>query len=157
MSSSGFSPSLVIERPACRRVQAFILCLIVLAVAAVSYGGLPGWAGITGVLLATAYGIHELRRASPRAPRYVASIRLTDDGRFMLGLACDPDSLVPASVVSSWTLLGMAAGIGFAGDGGDPAEVIVFRHRMAPDTWRRLAVRLRHPPVQRAGSCGSPH
>jgi hypothetical protein len=32
----------------------------------------------------------------------------------------------------------------FAGDPAGRAEVILFRDRVPPDAWRRLAVRLRH-------------
>lgn len=144
MSSSGFSPSLVIDRPGCRRVQALILCSMLLAAAALADGGLAGWPQAVALLLVGGGGLCGLRRASPRAPRYVARILVTVDGHFLLGLAGNPGALVPASVVRHWSLPGIAVGLAFAGDQALRAEAILFRDRVPPDTWRRLAVRLRH-------------
>jgi hypothetical protein len=144
MSSSGFSPSLVIDHPRCRRVQALILCATLLAAAALGHGGLTGWLHALALLLVGGGGLRELRRASPRAPRYVARILVTADGRFLLGLARDPDTLLPVIVVHHWTLPGIAVGLAFAGAQMERAEVILFRDRVPRDAWRHLAVRLRH-------------
>ena len=150
MSSSGFSPSLVIDRHRCRRVQALIACSIVLALAAVGYGGLPPGPQALLAVLVVASGFRELYRASPRAPGYVSRIVVTGDGHFLLGFARDPGSLVPVAVVNSWRLPGVAVGLAFAGDRTDRAEVILFRDRVPPDAWRRLGVSLRH--ALRAGN-----
>lgn len=150
MSSSGFSPSLVIDHHRCHRVQALIACSIVLALAAVGSGGLPAWPRALGLLLVVACGFRELYRASPRAPGYVSRIVVTGEGRFLLAFARDPGSLVPVAVVNSWRVPGVAVGLAFAGDRTDRAEVILFRDRVPPDAWRRLAVSLRH--ALRAGN-----
>jgi hypothetical protein len=144
MSSSGFSPSLVIDHHRCRRVQALIGCSTVLALAALGYGGLPPWPHGLGVLLVVAGGLRELKRASPHAPGHVSQIVVTGDGGFLLGLAGAPGSLVPAAVSSSWRLPGVAVGLAFVVDQTDRAGVILFRDRLSPDAWRRLAVSVRH-------------
>lgn len=144
MSSSGFSPSLVIDRPGCRRVQALILCSMLLALAALGYGGLAGWLQAVAVLLVAGGGTFELRRASPRAPRWVTRIVVTADGRFLLGLARDPATLVPAVVENCWVLRGIAVGLAFSCVGAERVDAILFRDRVPPHTWRRLAVRVRH-------------
>lgn len=143
MSSSGFSPSLVIDRPGCRRVQATILCSMLLALAALGYGGLPASLQALAALLVLAGGLVELRRASPRASRYVTRIVVTADGRFLLGLASDPATLLPGAVENCWALPGIAVGLAFS-CGAGRVDAILFRDRIPPDAWRRLAVRLRH-------------
>lgn len=145
MSSSGFSRNLVVDRPGCRRVQVLIACLMLLSLAALGYGGLPGWPGVLVALLATAGGWRELRRASPHAARFVERIVVTGDGRFLLVLAGDPATLVPSVVVHSWTVPGVAVGLAFDTEGNRRVPpIILFRDRVPADTWRRMAVRLRH-------------
>jgi hypothetical protein len=114
------------------------------ALAALGYGGLPPWPRALAVLFVLGYGIRELQRASPRAPSYVSRMVVTADGCFLLGLARDPGNPVPAAMAHSWRLPGIAVGLAFAGDRTGRAEVILFRDRVPPDAWRRLAVRLRH-------------
>ncbi|MBL8201948.1 MAG: hypothetical protein JNK40_13360 [Chromatiales bacterium] len=144
MSSSGFSPSLAIDRPGCHRVQALILCTSLLALGALGYGGLPGPLQVLAAVLVVGSGLREFRRASPRSPYYVARILVTADGRFLLGLGRDPATLQPAVVVNYWNLPGVAMGLAFAGGEAQRTEVILFRDRVPPDAWRRLTVRLRH-------------
>lgn len=144
MSSSAFSPSLVIDRPWCRRAQALILCSVLLALAGIGSGGVTGWPQAIAVLLVAAGGAFELRRASPHAPRFVTRIVVMADGRFLLGLARDPASLAPAVVQNRWVLRGMVVGLAFSCGEGERVDLILFRDRVPPDSWRRLAVRLRH-------------
>lgn len=144
MSSSGFSPSLVIDRPGCRRVQGLILCSMLLALAALGYGGLPAGLQALAAVFIAAGGAFELRRASPHAPRCIRRIVVTTDGRFLLGLARDPATLVPAAVENCWALRGIAVGLAFSCGGAERVDAILFRDRVPPDAWRRLAVRLRH-------------
>lgn len=151
-SSSGFSPTLVIDHPRCRRVPALITCSILLAVAALGYGGLPPLQSAFAGLLVLAYGLRELRNASPHAPRYVSRLVVTPDGRFFLGFAREPGRLVPVAVVNSWRLPGIAVGLAFASEPAVRAELILFRDRVPPVAWRHLAVRLRH--ALRAGDGG---
>jgi hypothetical protein len=117
---------------------------MLLSLAALGYGGLPGWLLALAVLLVAGGGALELRRASPRAPRCVTRIVVTADGRFLLGLARDPAALVPAAVEHCWGLCGVAVGLVFSCAGTGRVDAILFRDRIPPDTWRRLAVRLRH-------------
>lgn len=144
MSSSGFSPSLVIDHAGCRRVQALILCAMLLALAALAYGGLPGGLQALATLLVAVGGFIELRRASPRASRRVSRILVTPDGAFLLGRAGDPAALVPAALGHCWELRGIAVGATFYCGRAERVDVILFRDQVPPDTWRRLAVRLRH-------------
>jgi len=143
-SSSGFSRTLVIDHTRCRRVPALIACSILLALAALGFGGLPPLESAFTGLLILAYGLRELRNASPRAPRYVSRLEVAPDGRYFLVFAGEPGKLVPVVVVSTWTLPGIAVGLAFAGKPAGRAELIVFRDRVPPDAWRHLAVRLRH-------------
>ena len=117
---------------------------MLLALAALGYAGLPGHLQAVAVSLVLGGGLLELRAASPRSPRYVARLRVTAEGRFLLGLARDPDCLVPMAVVSCWTLPGIAVGLAFTGADATRANAILFRDRVPADAWRRLAVRLRH-------------
>ncbi len=146
MSSSAFSPSLVIDRPGCRRAQALVLCSVLLALAGIGSGGVTGWPQAIAMLLVAAGGVFELRRASPRSPRFVTRIVVTADGGFLLGRARDPDpaSLAPAVLRNCWLLRGVAVGLAFSDGAGERVDLILFRDRVPPDSWRRLAVRLRH-------------
>jgi len=144
VSSSGFSPSLVIDRPGCRRTQALVLGAVLLAVTAINHGGLPPGGHAVALALVAGYGLWSLRRASPGAPAYVTRLVVTADGAFLLGLAGDPANLVPASVAGWWRLPGVAMGVAFASGRTRIAEAILFRDRVPPGTWRRLAVRLRY-------------
>lgn len=117
---------------------------MLLALAALGYAGLPGHLQAVAASLVIGGGLLELRAASPRSPGYVARLRVTADGGFLLGLARDPDCLVPMAVVSCWTLPGIAVGLAFAGADGTRANAILFHDRVPADAWRRLAVRLRH-------------
>ncbi len=144
LSSSGFSRSLVIDRPRCRRVQGLIACSITLALVALGQGGLPPWPSAFAAVLVAGYGLRELRRASPRAAGYVSRIVVTGDGHFLLAFGRDPRSLIPVTIVNFWQLPGVAVGLAFAGDPAQRAELILFRDRVSPDAWRHLAVRLRH-------------
>lgn len=145
MSSSGFSPTLAIERPDCRRVRVLILCAVLLALAALAYGGLPEWGRALVALLAMGYGWREFRHASPRSPLYVTRIVITADGRILVGRARDPAALAPAALVHHWIWPGLAAGLALAPGDGQRADVILFRDSLPPETWRRLTVCLRHP------------
>jgi hypothetical protein len=144
MSSSGFSSSLVIDRPGCRRTQGLILCSMLLALAALGYGGLPAALQAVAMAFVAAGGAFELRRVSPHAPRCVTRIVVTTDGHFLLGLAGDPATLVPAAVENCWALRGIAVGLAFSCGGAGRVDALLFRDRVSPDAWRRLAVRLRH-------------
>ncbi len=115
-----------------------------LALVALGYGGLPPLPRAFATMLVGFYGYLELRRAGPRAPRYVSRIVVTGDGCFQLGFAREPGNLVPVTVVSFWRLPAIAVGLAFAGGPTQHAQVILFRDRLPPDTWRHLAVRLRH-------------
>jgi len=150
MSSSGFSPSLAIDRAGCRRVQALVLVAILLALAALAHGGLPPWLQAAAIFLVVGGGLRELRRVSPRAPRYVARIIVAADGQFLLGLTGEPGTLLPATVMNTWTLPGLAIGMAFTGSDDSRVAVILFRDRTPADAWRRLAVRLRHGGWQEA-------
>jgi len=117
-----------------------------LALVALGHGGLPPWPRALAALFVVGYGLRELQRASPRAPGYVSRIVVRGDGCFLLGFTRDPGSPVPVVMAHHWRLPGIAVGLAFSGDPAGRAEVILFRDRVAPDAWRRLAVRLRHAP-----------
>lgn len=143
MSSSGFSLSPDIERPGCHRVQGLIACGMFLALAALAGGGLPGpWAAVVAALIVGA-GYCHLKRASPRHPAYVVRIRVRGDGGFQIAVAGNPDVLVPAGVKRHWMLPGVAVGLVFAGEQAGDRQALLFRDRVPPDSWRRLAVCLR--------------
>jgi hypothetical protein len=144
MSSSGFSPSLVIDRPGCRRVQGLILCSMVFAIAGIGFGGLPAALQALAVGLIGAGGAFELHRASPHASRCITRIVVTADGRFLVGLARDPAALLPAAVENCWAWRGIAVGLAFTCGGAGRVDTILFRDRVPADAWRRLAVHLRH-------------
>lgn len=144
LSSSGFLLSLDIDRPACRRVPALIVCGALLALAAVSLSGLAWQPRALAAALILACGLWELQRAWPGSPRYVNRIQVAPDGRFLLGIAREPQALVPATVVHWWVLPGFAIGLAFVGKDGQRGQAILFRDRLPADVWRRLHVRLRH-------------
>ena len=151
MSSNGFLHSLDIDRRACRRVPALVVCSLLLALTAVSLSGLP-WLprGLrAGLLLAST--LRELHRAWPGSPRGVSHIQIAPDGRF--SLACGRGSLVlvPATVLHWWILAGFAMGVAWVGTDGRWSQALLFRDRLAPDVWRRLLVRLRHGPAHCSG------
>jgi len=149
MSSSGFLLSLDIDRRACRRVPALVFCGALLALTAVSLSGLAWQPRALAAALILACGLWELLRAWPGAPRYVTRIKVAPDGQFLVGIAREPPTLmpailVPATLVHWWVLPGLAVGLAFVGKEGQRRQAILFRDRLAPDVWRRLLVRLRH-------------
>ena len=149
MSSSGFLLSLDIDRRACRRVPALVFCGALLALTAVSLSGLAWQPRALAAALILACGLRELLRTWPGAPRSVTRIQVAPDGRFLLGIAREPPTLmpaiwVPAALVHWWVLPGLAVGLAFVGKEGQRRQAILFRDRLAPDVWRRLLVRLRH-------------
>ncbi|MEO7387147.1 MAG: hypothetical protein ABIX37_09450 [Gammaproteobacteria bacterium] len=139
-------PSPDIDRRGCRRVQALILGATLLALIASSRGGLPAPLGGLVALLIVGHAYREWHRTSPRSAAYVSRLRVMSDGRFLIALGPDQDTRAPMTLASSWTLPGMAVGLAFAGEGSPRTEAILFRHRVSPEAWRRLAVRLRHAP-----------
>jgi hypothetical protein len=151
MSSSGFLLSLAIDRRACRRVPALIICGLLLALTAVRASGLPGQSQALVAALILACGLWELLRAWPGAPRYVTRIQVAPDGRFLLGTGREPPALEPATLVHWWILPGFAVGLAFVGKEGQRGQAILFRDRLAPALWRRLLVRLRHGSGQGGG------
>ena len=145
MSSSGFLLSLDIDRCACRRVSALVLCGTVLALVAVSLSGLA-WQPRTLVATVTlACGLWEFRRAWPGSAGHVSRIQVSAEGQFLLGRAGgEQQALAPATLVHWWLLPGLAVGLAFVGTAGQRGQAILFRDQVPPDVWRRFQVRLRH-------------
>ena len=145
LSSSACLPSLVIDRRGCQRLRIILACLILLSLAGVGYAGLPlHWQAAAGLLVVCA-GLSELRHASPHSPHFVGRIALAPGGPCLVWLGAAADAPVPVAVTRFWFLPGIAAGLAFEAADRRRFTAILFRDRVPPDSWRRLAVLLRHP------------
>ena len=144
MSSSVFLLSLDIDRCVCRRVPVLVFCCTLLALTAVNLSGLVWQLRALAAALILASGLWELKRAWPGSPGFVTRIQVAPDGRFLLGMAREPLTLVPATLRHYWVLPGIVIGLAFVGRDGRRGQALLFRDRLAPDVWRRLQVRLRH-------------
>ncbi len=142
-SSSAFLPSPVIEQRGSRRVQAFICCSVLLALAAVARSPLSWRLQVLAALLVLVSGGRELYRSWPGSRGYLCQLQVTRDGHLLCGLGRDPRVFVRATVLHWWTLGGWVAGLVVHGEGGQRAHAILFRDQLRPDQWRQLNLCLR--------------
>lgn len=142
-SSSAFLPSPVIEQRGSRRVQGFICCSVLLALAVIVRSPLSWLPQVLAVLLVLVSGGREFYRAWPGSRGYLCQLQVTRDGRLLCGLGQNPRVLVPATVLHWWTLGGWVAGLVVHGEGGQRGHAILFRDQLRPDQWRQLNLCLR--------------
>lgn len=143
-SSNGYLRILDIDRSSCRRVPLLIFCSVSLAVAGLALSGLDWRLLASGLLLVLIIGLHELRSAWPRSARFVTSIRIWPDGRFVVGVGQAPQSPLSVTLVHSWTIPGVALGLAFVGQDRRRWQALLFRDQMPSQVWRLLRVRLRY-------------
>lgn len=142
-SSNGCLPSPVIEPRRSRRVQAFLCCNVLLALAAIALSHLPWLIQVLASSLVLAGGGIELYHAWPGSPGYLGRLQITRDGRLRCGLGREGNVLALATVLHWWTLGGRVLGLAVHREDGRRARIILFRNQLAPDQWRRLNLCLR--------------
>ena len=150
-SSNGYLRILDIDRSSCRRVPLLIFCSFSLAVVGLGLSGLDWRLLAPALLLVLILGLHELRSAWPGSARFVTSIRLWPDGRFVVGLGQAPQALLSVTLAHSWTIPGFALGLAFVCQDRRRYQALLFRDQLPPEVWRRLHLRLRYPGGQASG------
>jgi hypothetical protein len=143
-SFNGYLRILDIDRSSCRRVPLLICGSASLAAAGLGLSGLHWHLLAPALFLVLIIGLQELRSAWPGSARFVTSIRIWPDGRFVVRLGRAPQALLAVTLTHSWTIPGFALGLAFAGEDGLRCHAFLFRDQMPSDLWRLLRVRLRY-------------
>ncbi|MDP2326195.1 MAG: hypothetical protein Q8N51_19510 [Gammaproteobacteria bacterium] len=136
-------PSPVIELRGSRRVQAFLCCIVLLALLAIALSHLPWPIQVLASSLVLAGGGIELYCAWPGSRGYLGRLQITRDGRLLCSQEAEGNVLTPATIQHWWTLSGRVAGLVAHREDGRRVRVILFRDQLAPDEWRRLNLCLR--------------
>jgi hypothetical protein len=140
-------PSPVTDQRRTRRVQVFICCGVLLALAAIALSSLSGPLQTLATFLMLVNGGQQLYRAWPGSRGYLCQLQVTSEGRLLCGFAPEPEVLLPGSVRHWWTVCDRVAGLVVDREHGRSSRAILFRDLLPPDQWRRLNLCLRLGPA----------
>ncbi|TFG87344.1 MAG: hypothetical protein E4H19_02620 [Chromatiales bacterium] len=136
-------PSPVIEQRGSQRVQSFICCSVVLALAAIARSSLSWPPQVLAALLVLVSGGLELYGSWSGSRDYLRQLQVTRDGQLLCAFAPGPGVLVPVTVLHWWSVCGWVTGLVVYREDGRRSRAILFRDQLLPDQWRQLALCLR--------------
>lgn len=164
-SSSGFSRSLVLDRPGGWRVPAFVGVVTLLAWVAIGLGRLPWRASLVLSIAVAAIAAWEIAGIRPGGRRSLAAIEVCRSGGLLLACAAGQPPSLPATLHRFWVLVAgpgpaLVIGLQLISADGRYFPVILFRDQVDAATWRRLVVWMsltsRSQPERAEASRGQP-